>query len=61
MQTDFLGVCITPEDCGAVPVVRHPYCIPSSLGRHQSLDKASVYVSHHHIPPVSKNELWQSI
>lgn len=60
-QTDFLGVCITPEDCAAVPMVRHPHCISSPLGRHQSSNKAPVYIGHHHIPAVGKNELGQAI
>lgn len=60
MQTDFLGVCITPEDRAAVPVVRHPHCISSPLGWHQSSNKAPVYISHHHISAVGENELWQA-
>ncbi|KAA8581571.1 hypothetical protein FQN60_003152, partial [Etheostoma spectabile] len=36
----------------AVPVICHPYSITFALGRHQSSDKASVYISHHHITSV---------
>lgn len=60
IQTDLFGICITPEHCVAVPVVGHPYSITFALGRHQSSDKAAVYISHHHITTVGKNELWQS-
>lgn len=60
-QADFLGVCVAPEDCAAVPVVRHPHGIASPLGWHQSSSKASMYVGHHYIPPIGKNELRQTI
>lgn len=60
IQTDLFGVCITPEDCFAVPVNCHPYSITSALGRHQSSDYTSMYISHLHITPVSVNELWHS-
>ena len=55
IQTDLFGICITPKDCVAVPVICHPYSIAFALGRHQSSDKASVYISYHHITPVGEN------
>lgn len=60
-QADFLGVCVAPEDCAAVPMVRHPHGIASPLGRHHSSSKAPMYIGHHHIPPVCENELGQTI
>lgn len=60
IQTDFFGICITPEDFVAVPEVCHPYSIASALGRHQRSYKAPVYIGHHHITPVGENELWHS-
>lgn len=59
-QTDFFGIRITPEDCLAIPVVCHPNSKTFALRRHQSSDKASVYICHHHITAICENELWQS-
>lgn len=55
IQTDLFGVYITPEDFSAVPVGCNSYSITFALSRHQSSDKASVYISHHHITPVCEN------
>ena len=60
IQTDLFGISITPEDYVTVPVVGDPHSITFAEGWHQSLDKAPMYVSHHHIPPTCENELWQS-
>lgn len=58
--TDLFGICITPEDGVTVPVICHPDSISFALRWHQSSDKASVYVSHHHITTIGENELWHS-
>lgn len=58
--TDLFGVRITPENGVAVPVVCYAYRKSFALRWHQSSDKASMYISHHHITAVGENKLWQS-